>query len=175
MVINKKCYIKSLKKDFSEIGRWAATAAIIIIAAVVGYLLGTSSLNFINEHGVSSATVAMIIELIVLAIMFVLVAMTDRSEAKHGTWKKYTLGVEAGICVATIVITLVYCGYGDIYQIPKTDRIFFLFELVAELVLVTIINVIGTPFMLAYARCNGEPEETPAEPPAETEPRMVKA
>jgi len=177
MLIGKQCYIRSLKRDFSEIISWAMFVIATIIGIYIGYVKRNEIVGifgFVNSifqfiytilyailyTHISSSNLSLAIILIVMVGLYISIARDDKETAKRTSCNMYILyGVLCIIASFMLMLVMVVC-YGLSVNIPMPERYAYLNEMLFGIVVLLIVNVVVTPFVLGYTRCKGELDES---------------
>jgi hypothetical protein len=179
MTVNMKCVIKSAKKDYLKIGKPIVAALIVAVVCTVGFFFSSqivSGITYIGQYVTGSQTLAGG-ELIVLAILLKDLASTEKQKAKteinsikciiENFMASFMVGTIIGISFMIWVMMTHPSSSVENVTIVSGQLYAFFIESCIIMFGILVLNILGTPLALAYARCKDEPDEpepVPAEP-----------
>jgi hypothetical protein len=164
MTLNKECFYKSLKNDFSEVGK----VILCVIAILIGIAIGTVFSKLITDlvsQGITSVIVSSLIIVIASICMIYDLTTVNKQELRSkmvlyfiGTHAVILLGMFCVIVVSTIII-LTMLGYSSnnggnviLYPLMYWSGIVY-----GVMILQSLISI---PLARAYALCKDVPEES---------------
>jgi hypothetical protein len=159
MSLNKECYMKSLKKDFSEIGYYCLFVVAVIICGCIGYLyrefiMGIATL--IVDMIPSSVIITLVGFISLIVFEIVVCAGLSQSGAKEESVITLILGMYCLVIMMYIVMGMAYAMYVASNGISSLEISNCTNEVLIGFIIISIMNVIISPFTIGYVRCKGE-------------------
>jgi uncharacterized membrane protein len=161
MTVNMKCYYNSLRRDWEEL----KVSVMFVISLIVGGYIGsvfsheivTYLIVFLNN--MFSSTISLIIVFIIMTLTLIFsVAGETRDRAKSQSCISNIVGLSIITVCSWMFVLLLYAMYISIFNISIPEQNKYLYEMFIGGFILLIVGIIVTPFALAYARCNNEPE-----------------
>lgn len=166
MTINKKCFNKSLTRDWSNVKAPLTIIFAIIAATYLGIVFYEAISKFITHLPISASAGTIIVGLVVVLSFLI---DLDKEHVKSNPCIG-DIGVLTFIFIIVEVLTVVFFGMYNSSAGYTVDIIAYFTEVIVEGIAAFILICISTPLFRAYHLCNNEPDEE--EPVKKEETKM---
>jgi hypothetical protein len=157
MTLNKKCFYKSLKNDFFDVGKYVLAILGLCFGGWIGATYSNLIISLMPTFS-ASGIAAIFVICATLGGLYDIAFLTTKSQIVN---KSTELVICVYICINAFILFLFAGAYAFIIngmsaKIQSDLMLSFMYDCWILLVITSVVYTIGIPIALAYVRCKDE-------------------